>query len=995
MNNDNDKDILENYRGCPTNYVDNSKVYNTRDDGTSCWVDTYNQVGTMRNSCPSGWEDRAGVCWQDQGYDNYSWGCGTLIARCHDGGLGCRGDCYKTRISNWKSQMAGCPSGKTQYQGLCYDECRPGYNNVNKIPGQPPILCQPDIGAGIKIDSICRRDPTCLTNDLTSAPWKELFKYVRNTVNTYLFNPPTNKMSMVQFFFQGYPLGIQIPSSLPSGGTITDWRSFVSATGTILSGVGSAISDTIDSVDFLLRFAQCEMQPWMIENKGNVNEQVVKWFRDNVCVPNLVSINNANIKSSPLRQVLFDNFARLFPGRNIEDLPLTRYPFVVTHNAASGVTYNVIFASQAPSVACQQLDLVGQYNMNVRFFDLRVDWGRAFSSIFLLDSNALYFNHGPVPVNPVSDNDGRAFRNLMLKAVQDRQIIVLYFSHFSGDPLSVIRDYINSVVGSAAAHLATAADISRSYAYYKNLGKYVLYIVGDLVDENWNNCPYCFSNENPAVKPTTLPFLPLSIINPPIVPGLMYIMNNNRAYYNNMSSTIEINGWLVWIAYNNGISFAVDPANNISWSIDNRSTYTIVPGPVLPANVKIIQISFDAVYNGGTIVVLDNTGSAWFSNKNIYSAPVWQKIAGGPYNQISYSNGKAYCCSGSPTTTSWGTPYYANSDADLIAGRWRGGMGGAYRLVTYDGYNDIAVTTNDNGIVLYTNNATMLPNWQGVPGAPWSGVTNLSFSNGVLTVIKGGSLTMTMNITSGSWFGIASNVLQASYCDQNAPYITPTTQRPITTPPPTTQPPTTTRPPNFLPTLPAKRWNIPNQVVINYLENDMFSVSNWPTPIRASTNNNIATFQTGVTGVPGTSSYTLTFGPNQTITTYRRRTVNARNPFTNTPNETVVNLNGPFNFTLIPPPNFLPTLPAKRWSIPGRFVIGFIGNNSFTISNQGTTLTNIGNNQATFTGRTGPLGPANITVTLTFGPNQTITRYQQTGTVGNADLNGPFNFTLM
>jgi len=109
----------------------------------------------------------------------------------------------------------------------------------------------------------------------------------------------------------------------------------------------------------------------------------------------------------------------------------------------------------------------------------------------------------------------------------------------------------------------------------------------------------------------------------------------------------------------------------------------------------------------------------------------------------------------------------------------------------------------------------------------------------------------------------------------------------------------------------------------------------------------------------------------------------------------VVNLNGPFNFTLIPPPNFLPTLPAKRWSIPGRFVIGFIGNNSFTISNQGTTLTNIGNNQATFTGRTGPLGPANITVTLTFGPNQTITRYQQTGTVGNADLNGPFNFTLM
>ena len=27
---------------------------------------------------------------------NYSWGCGTLIAKCWDGGQGCRNDCYKT-----------------------------------------------------------------------------------------------------------------------------------------------------------------------------------------------------------------------------------------------------------------------------------------------------------------------------------------------------------------------------------------------------------------------------------------------------------------------------------------------------------------------------------------------------------------------------------------------------------------------------------------------------------------------------------------------------------------------------------------------------------------------------------------------------------------------------------------------------------------------------------------------------------------------------------
>ena len=62
-----------------------------RDDGTSCWIDTYaNGVGTVPilNDCPSGSKDVAGTCWLDSscqtsggecttvdnGYWNLSWG---------------------------------------------------------------------------------------------------------------------------------------------------------------------------------------------------------------------------------------------------------------------------------------------------------------------------------------------------------------------------------------------------------------------------------------------------------------------------------------------------------------------------------------------------------------------------------------------------------------------------------------------------------------------------------------------------------------------------------------------------------------------------------------------------------------------------------------------------------------------------------------------------------------------------------------------------------
>ena len=154
-----------------------------RDDGTSCWLDTYgNGVGTIpeKRGCDNGqrddgiscWDDlkiTGGNCWGgecktvDNGFYNYTWGC----LWCYDGKNYCRGDCYKTWIAKldttctkiecapvvttgcgcikkslWDRQY--CPDGKVNIAGLCYNQCRPGYHFVGGN------LCEPDGGPGIK-----------------------------------------------------------------------------------------------------------------------------------------------------------------------------------------------------------------------------------------------------------------------------------------------------------------------------------------------------------------------------------------------------------------------------------------------------------------------------------------------------------------------------------------------------------------------------------------------------------------------------------------------------------------------------------------------------------------------------------------------------------------------------------------------------------------------------------------------------------------------------
>lgn len=118
-----------------------------RDDGTSCWLDTYgNGVGTtpQLNDCPDGSYDVAGTCWTH----NYktSWGS-----------VGCTGgrpfriqgydDCYSSDFpyvtKNIGDRGTHCPEGKTNVAGLCYNNCKEGYEFVGGN------LCQPQGGPKI------------------------------------------------------------------------------------------------------------------------------------------------------------------------------------------------------------------------------------------------------------------------------------------------------------------------------------------------------------------------------------------------------------------------------------------------------------------------------------------------------------------------------------------------------------------------------------------------------------------------------------------------------------------------------------------------------------------------------------------------------------------------------------------------------------------------------------------------------------------------------
>lgn len=155
-----------------------------RDDGTSCWRDTYgNGVGTIPvlNACPANsWSNGFGDCianvvdredgvngaeawgksWDKS--DGCSWNRhiegGMCFRKCPNGYFGraherCAANGADSTGVMRRSWQRGsyCPDGKINIDGLCYNPCKSGYHNVGGA------LCAPDGGAGIKVNLFDRQ----------------------------------------------------------------------------------------------------------------------------------------------------------------------------------------------------------------------------------------------------------------------------------------------------------------------------------------------------------------------------------------------------------------------------------------------------------------------------------------------------------------------------------------------------------------------------------------------------------------------------------------------------------------------------------------------------------------------------------------------------------------------------------------------------------------------------------------------------------------------
>jgi hypothetical protein len=96
-----------------------------------------------KKECKPGFTDDGLICTKHlkcttdwgAGYYNYSWGCGTLIVRCHDGSTGCKGNCYRTWISTPKTTCEG-PESYGKYD----EEFKGAFNKIGEFFKNLPSL---------------------------------------------------------------------------------------------------------------------------------------------------------------------------------------------------------------------------------------------------------------------------------------------------------------------------------------------------------------------------------------------------------------------------------------------------------------------------------------------------------------------------------------------------------------------------------------------------------------------------------------------------------------------------------------------------------------------------------------------------------------------------------------------------------------------------------------------------------------------------------------
>jgi hypothetical protein len=160
-------------------YIPNKKScpIGLRDDGTSCWLDTYSiGVGTLPANC-NGKDLYGGFCYNhDSAVGQF---CLTRTAVCSMA-IHCNWNLFQWDGAPWTDcgkfganpTLPACDSGYILDSGLCYQTCKKGFSRVGCC------LCQPDEGAGIKLTlfqrQYCNNDDT-LDTGLCYGPGSRFF----------------------------------------------------------------------------------------------------------------------------------------------------------------------------------------------------------------------------------------------------------------------------------------------------------------------------------------------------------------------------------------------------------------------------------------------------------------------------------------------------------------------------------------------------------------------------------------------------------------------------------------------------------------------------------------------------------------------------------------------------------------------------------------------------------------------------------------------------
>lgn len=190
----------------------------------------------------------------------------------------------------------------------------------------------------------------------------------------------------------------------------------------------------------------------------------------------------------------------IYVSENILNLPVNRFPWIGSHDSATGFTgkddiVSFLKLRSIPFLKTQSLNFKDQYQLgNVRFFDLRVG---------IPKNQEIHFYHGPIKIQKI--NKDQSFKDLINQAITDKELIVLWFNHYTDhkNTTQQIKDEIDKYLKKQKidekyiSYLSNLSELDNTYKYFQDNEKYILIILGDnLVISNWNEKITCFPGDN-------------------------------------------------------------------------------------------------------------------------------------------------------------------------------------------------------------------------------------------------------------------------------------------------------------------------------------------------------------------------------------------------------------------------------------------------------------------------------------------------------------------